>query len=161
VNFKNKAMRLSSPVFKEGEEIPTKYTCEGLDISPPLHIEDVPEGTLSLVLFLEDPDAPSVKPFVHWVVFNIPPDTKEFKEGEAPHEAVEGMNTTNAIGYMGPCPPSGTHRYQFKLYAVNKMLNMFDETDRKMVLREIEGSILAQASLTGVYQKQKTKKKSY
>lgn len=154
-------MKLSSPVFKEGEEIPKKYSCEGVDVSPPLSIEDVPDGTLSLVLLMEDPDAPSVKPFVHWVVFNIPPDTKEFKEGEAPYKSVEGMNTTNALGYMGPCPPSGTHRYEFKLYAVNKMLNLFDETDRKMVLREIEGCILAQTTLTGVYHKQKTKKKSY
>lgn len=109
-------MRLTSSAFGDGGRIPAKYTADGDDISPPLYIESVPERTKSLTLVVDDPDAP-VGTWDHWVIWNIPADTKEIKEGISP-EGISGRNGWGRLGYGGPAPPSGTHRYIFKLYAL-------------------------------------------
>lgn len=154
------AMTLTSPAFENGEQIPSKYTCEGEDISPPLAWEGVPEGTKSLVLILDDPDAPDPEApkmvWVHWVVYNIPPDIKNLPEnvsraGLAPGIAL-GMNDFKKTGYGGPCPPVGRHRYFHKLYALDTTLNL-EEAAKADVEDAMEGHVLARTELIGTYQK--------
>jgi Raf kinase inhibitor-like YbhB/YbcL family protein len=149
-------MKITSPAFKNGEQIPARYTCEGPNISPPLRFHDIPEAAVSLVLMVEDPDAPA-KPWVHWLVFNIPAQACGFDENSISKEAVQGICNGNTLGYEGPCPPEGQHDYLFKLYAVDKMLEIPNSPDRKAVLHAMEGHILAETILTGKYQKQKRK----
>ncbi len=110
-------MQITSSAFKDREAIPMNYTADGEDISPPLSIRDVPEGTKSLALIVDDPDAP-MGTWDHWIVFNIPSDTREIAEGSAP-EGIRGMNDFGKLEYGGPAPPSGTHRYKFKIYALD------------------------------------------
>jgi Raf kinase inhibitor-like YbhB/YbcL family protein len=145
-------MNITSPVFKNGERIPQKYTCEGLNVSPPLKFIDVPSSAMSLVLMVEDPDA-EARPWVHWLVFNIPPDASGFDEASFSKGSTLGLCNGNTFGYEGPCPPSGEHKYFFKLYALDKILNIPDESDRKKVLKEMEGYVLAEAELFGKYEK--------
>src|SRR5438034_496210 len=111
------AMTISSAAFRNNSPIPSKYSCEGDNISPPLFLKNVPSHAKSLTLLVEDPDAPTGL-WVHWVVINIPLSVRMFEEGKAPEGAVEGINSSDTKGYQGPCPPSGTHRYLFKLYAL-------------------------------------------
>lgn len=150
-------MEISSPVFSSGATIPQKFTCEGDNVSPPLNFKDVPEEAQSLALLMEDPDAPSVKPWVHWVVFNIPRDVKGFEEGSVSKGAIEGLSTGNTYGYQGPCPPQNEHRYFFKLYALDKKLDLPAESDRAALLRAMQGHVLKEVYLMGVYKKQKSK----
>jgi Raf kinase inhibitor-like YbhB/YbcL family protein len=145
-------MEIKSNAFKDGEKIPMKFTCEGPNISPPLAFSDVPEAAKSLVLMVEDPDA-EAKPWVHWMVFNIPPDAEGFDENSIAEGAQQGLCNGNTLGYEGPCPPE-KHTYLFKLYAVDKMLNSDPVPDRKKVLGEMEGHIIDQALLTGLYEKE-------
>lgn len=145
-------MRISSPAFNDGERVPVKYTCEGPNISPPLMFTDVPQHTKSLVLMVEDPDA-KAKPWVHWLVFNIPADAAGCPEGGTAPGSTEGLCNGNTFGYEGPCPPENEHTYLFKLYALDIRLDIPAESDRKAVLREMEGHIIAEAMLKGVYQK--------
>lgn len=154
------ALTLSSPVFETGDKIPSKYTCEGEDISPPLEISDVPDGTKSLALILDDPDAPDPaapkRVWVHWVVYDLPPATISLAEnagaGALPKDAVAGVNDKGQTTYHGPCPPIGRHRYFHKLYALDTML-----PDKAMTKAELEaamkGHVLGQAELLGTYQK--------
>src|SRR3990172_9922517 len=116
-------MKISSPVFEHNQTIPVKYTCDGVDVNPPLIISDIPEGTKSLALISDDPDAP-MGTWVHWTAWNISPESKEIAENSAPIGAVEGMTSFGDKGYGGPCPPSGTPRYFFKLYALDAMLDL-------------------------------------
>lgn len=153
-------MEIISPMFKNGETIPKKYTCEGPNISPPLNFTDVPSDAQSLVLMVEDPDA-EAKPWVHWLVFNIPSDAKGFEENSIAEGSTQGLCNGNTFGYEGPCPPDNEHEYLFKLYALNAVLNIPEATDRKGVLREIEGHVIAEAKLTGKYQKEKIKQKQF
>lgn len=144
---------LTSPVFKNGEAIPQKYSCDGEDISPPLHWDNVPAGTTSLALILDDPDAPRGT-WVHWVLYNIPPDTNDLPENVAPVDSLpgggsQGNNSWKRVGYGGPCPPGGTHRYFFKIYALDTLLNLDAGATKEDVLRAIEGHILAQGQLMG------------
>ena len=154
------AMTLTSPAFENGEQIPSKYTCEGENLSPPLAWEGVPEGTKSLVLILDDPDAPDPEApkmvWVHWVVYNIPPDIKNLPEnvsraGLAPGIAL-GMNDFKKTGYGGPCPPVGRHRYFHKLYALDTTLNL-EEATKADVEEAMQGHVLARTELIGTYKK--------
>lgn len=150
-------IRISSTVFKEGELIPKKYTCDGENISPPLAWTSVPSGTKSLALIADDPDAPRGT-WVHWVLFNIPADAKELSENIPPRSilnngARHGTNDFREIGYGGPCPPSGTHRYFFKLYALNAVLALESGATKAQVLKAMEGHILGEGQLMGKYKR--------
>ena len=144
-------IKIASTAFAEGEMIPKKYTCDGDDISPPLQISDVPENTKSLALIMDDPDAP-VGVWDHWIVFNIPASISQISEGEEP-QGTPGKNSWGRTGYGGPCPPSGTHRYFFKLYALDTMLDLEPGASKKKVLKAMEGHILAQGELMGKYKR--------
>ncbi len=142
---------LTSSAFAQGERIPTKYTCDGEDISPPLQWSNPPQGTQSFALIMDDPDAP-VGTWVHWVLFNLPADTQELPEQTTlPAGAQDGKNSWGRTGYGGPCPPSGTHRYFFKLYALDTTVNLTSNADKAQLLRAMEGHILAQAEVMGTY----------
>ena len=151
-------LSISSPAFQDGEKIPAKYTCQGQDISPPLKWNRVPNETQSLALILDDPDAPSGV-FTHWVIFNLPPDSRELPEAmpaasQLPSGALQGKNDFGKIGYGGPCPPPGyPHRYRFTLYALDRQLDLKAGSSKKQVLHTMEGHILAQVQLTGTYQR--------
>ncbi len=145
-------LTLSSPAFKHNEHIPSKFTCDGADVNPQLLIGNVPPGTKSLALIVDDPDAPRGT-WVHWVVWNIAPDSKEIKEGTVPAGAHQGMNDFRQLDYGGPCPPSGTHRYFFKIYALDSVLSLGANTSKANLERAMEGHILARAELVGLYQR--------
>jgi len=145
-------MQLKSKAFEDGGMIPVKFTCEGPNISPPLEFIDVPAEAKSLVLMIEDPDA-EAKPWVHWMVFNIPPDAKAFEENSIAPGAEQGLCNGNTLGYEGPCPPENEHTYVFKLYAVDKMLDTDPTPDRKKVLQQIQGHTIDEVVLEGRYQK--------
>ena len=147
-------MEIKSSVFRNGETIPRKYTCEGPNISPPLSFVDVPVNAQSLVLMVEDPDA-EAKPWVHWLVFNIPPNANGFPEGGIVNGATEGLCNGNTFGYEGPCPPENEHQYLFKLYALDTILPISDESDRKKVLNAMLGHVIEEAMLVGKYEKEK------
>ena len=150
-------INIESSAFKEGEMIPSKYTCDGVNISPPLKWRIPPEGTKSLVLISDDPDAP-MGTWVHWVVYNIPASVKELSEN-IPHSdildngATQGITDFRKIGYGGPCPPSGTHRYFFKLYALDTMLSLGPGAAKKQVVDAMEGHVLAEGQLMGKYKR--------
>lgn len=140
-------LQITSPAFEVNGEIPTKYTCDGADINPPLHIEGIPKETQSLVLIMDDPDAPGGT-WDHWIVWNIPPvDTIE--EDSVP--GTEGLNDFRRQAYGGPCPPSGTHRYFFKVYALDTTLDLPPTATKADVEQAMEGHILAQGELIGRY----------
>lgn len=151
----NKTMKITSPAFENNENIPSKYTCDGENASPPLEFSEIPENTKSLAFILDDPDAPVTGGFVHWVLWNISPETKSITEKSVPAEAVSGTNSSDKTGYIGPCPPSGTHHYQFKLYALDTALSLEPSATREDVEKAIEGHILDQALLVGLYQRQR------
>ena len=154
------AMTLTSPAFEQNGQIPSKYTCEGDDISPPLAWDVVPEGTKSLVLIINDPDAPDPKApqrvWVHWVVYNIPADVKGLPENASkaglPQGTVVGLNDFKTTGYGGPCPPIGRHRYFHKLYALDIALGLKGGT-QSQIEQAMKGHVLANAELIGTYQK--------
>ena len=148
-------IKVTSSAFAEGAMIPVKYTGDGADVSPPLSWSGAPEGTKSFALISDDPDAP-VGTWVHWVLFNIPPDVTELPENVPADEklasgAVHGKNDFRRLGYGGPMPPSGTHRYYFKLYALDALLELAHGAAKADLLRAIEGHILAQGQLMGKY----------
>jgi len=132
--------------------IPAKYCCDGADVSPPLSIEGAPKETKSLALIVDDPDAP-VGTWVHWVVWNIGVGTREIPENAVPQGAVEGMNDFRKRKYGGPCPPSGTHRYFFKLYALDAPLPLKPGAAKAQVEEAMKGHVLAQAELIGLYRR--------
>lgn len=142
-------MILESPAFSHNAGIPPKYTCDGENISPPLMIGEAPENTKSLLLICDDPDAPAGT-WVHWTLWNIPPTT-EIAENTVPAGATEGVTSFNTNGYGGPCPPSGTHRYFFKLYALDTILNLDQNTDHAQLQQAMQDHILATAEIIGLY----------
>lgn len=146
-------MKITSPAFQEGGNIPSKFTCDGGDTSPALHIADVPSGAKSLALVVDDPDAPSGL-FTHWMVWNISPQTATVGEGSAP-KGVQGANDFGKSGYGGPCPPSGTHRYYFKIFALDRELNLPAGARRGQLDAAMKGHVVAQGELMGRYSKQK------
>ncbi len=147
---------LISSVFEEGENIPERYTCEGTDVSPPLHWSVPPAGTRSYAIIADDPDAP-VGIWVHWVIYNLPIDLRGLSEGVPTDEqvldgALQGVNDFKRVGYGGPCPPPGkSHRYFFKLYALDKVLDLKPRATKAQVLDACKGHILAEAQLMGRY----------
>ncbi len=149
-------LELKSDAFKQGETIPRKYTCDGDDISPQLSWGQPPEGTKELVLICDDPDAP-VRTWDHWVLYGLAPDTVGLPEAvpttrEIERGGLQGKNSWGNIGYGGPCPPKGpAHRYFFKLYAIDKTLDLKPAATKKDVLKAMEGHILAQGELMGKY----------
>ena len=151
-------IKITSSAFEEGGMIPSKYTCDGADVSPPLRWEEIPGGTRSVALIGDDPDAP-MGTWVHWVLFNLPADTKELAENIPPEEtltngAKQGISDFGRIGYGGPCPPSGTHRYFFKIYALDIELDLESGANKHQLLMAMEGHILGQGQLIGKYKRQ-------
>jgi Raf kinase inhibitor-like YbhB/YbcL family protein len=142
-------LKLTSPVFENNGDIPSRYTCQGDNINPPLDIEGVPADAKSLVLIVDDPDAP-MGIWVHWVVWNIKP-TDKIKEDSAP--GVQGVNDFGKQDYGGPCPPSGKHRYFFKLYALDTELDLDEGAHKKDVEGAMKGHILDKAEIVGLYEK--------
>jgi Raf kinase inhibitor-like YbhB/YbcL family protein len=143
-------MILSSDAFAEGEAIPARHTCDGDDVSPPLTWRDPPAGTATFALIVDDPDAPAGT-WVHWVLFDLPASASEIPEGRTPRGAREGKNSWGRPGYGGPCPPSGTHRYFFKLYALDGALDLESGITAADLTRALEGHVLAEAVLMGRY----------
>jgi Raf kinase inhibitor-like YbhB/YbcL family protein len=154
------AMELNSDAFDAGASVPEKHTCDGEDLSPALAWSGTPEGTASFVLIMDDPDAPSGT-WVHWVLFNLPADGTTLEEGLPKTETVDGgvrqgacwgVNRFSRVGYHGPCPPPGqTHRYVFRLYALDTMLDLPGRSTQEAVLSAAEGHVLAEAELMGTY----------
>lgn len=150
-------IQLTSPAFKQGEPIPSKYTCDGANVSPALAWSNLPQGTKSLALICDDPDAPKGI-WVHWVIFNIPAKESGLPEAvpadtTLSNGATQGLNDFKLSGYGGPCPPSGRHRYFFKIYALGSVLKSGPETTKKDLLQAMEGHILGQGQLMGTYQR--------
>jgi len=148
-------IKITSPAFEEGGMIPEVYTCDGIDISPPLKWSSVLQGTKTLALICDDPDAP-VGTWVHWVIFNIPGDITELPENIPPEQelangGIQGMNDSRKIGYGGPCPPGGTHRYFFKIYALDTEVDLQPGATKSQLLNAMEGHILAKGQLMGTY----------
>jgi len=141
---------VSSPAFGHEAEIPAKYTCQGEEINPPLEINEIPHGTQSLALIMEDPDAPNGT-YDHWLVWNIPATTYIIHENSSP--GISGMNTGGKTGYHGPCPPNGSHRYYFHVYALDRELGLAAGESKHALLQDMEGHILAKGSLMGTYEK--------
>jgi Raf kinase inhibitor-like YbhB/YbcL family protein len=144
--------RLTSPAFGDRQRIPEKYTCDGKDVNPPLAMENAPAGTKSLALVLEDPNAPHGL-FIHWTLWNINPRLNSIDEQAEPSESVCGKNSWGHNRYGGPCPPSGTHRYEFRLYALDTTLHLPGSANREQLGDAMDGHILAVAQLTGLYSK--------
>jgi Raf kinase inhibitor-like YbhB/YbcL family protein len=150
-------MNIMSPAFVHGDPIPMKYSCDGQDISPALAWSNVPNGTRSLALIMEDPDAP-MGLWVHWVLFNIPPDTTGLPEGttekDLPPGTAQGTNSWKKTGYGGPCPPDREHRYYFRLFALDRSLDKLgDRATREALLQAMQGHILESAELMGRYER--------
>ena len=154
-------MRLSSSAFAANAEIPAQFTCQGTDRSPPLSFAEIPAGTKSLALIVDDPDAPDPAApkmtWVHWVLYNIPPKATGLGEAVALHElplgTLEGLNDWKRTGYRGPCPPVGRHRYVHKLYALDTVLPDLHKPSKAVLEKAMHGHVLAHADLVGVYQK--------
>ena len=151
---------ITSSAFNHGQEIPEVYTCDGKDISPPLQWSDIPAAAQSLVLIVDDPDAPDPAApkmtWVHWVLYNLPPGSEGLPEAiqdnELPSKSLQGTNNWDRTGYGGPCPPIGRHRYFFKLYALDKVLPDLGSPDKDRLLENMQGHVLAEAVLMGTYQ---------
>jgi len=151
------AIKVVSSAFQEGGMIPADYTCDGKDISPPLSWSGVPEQAVTLALICDDPDAP-LGTWVHWVLYNLPASVRELPAGVPPDErlangALQGRNDFRRLGYGGPCPPGGTHRYYFKLCALDKALDLKPGATKKELLKAMEGHILAEGQLMGRYKR--------
>ena len=150
-------MEIKSSAFGSCEMIPVKYTCDGADFSPPLEWAGSPAGTRSFALIFDDPDAP-MGTWVHWVIYDIPPSSTLLVEGitrekDLPGGGTQGINDFRKIGYGGPCPPGGTHRYFFKLYALNTELGLKPGITKDQLLKAMRGHILAEAQIMGTYKR--------
>ena len=146
-------MKITSSAFQESANIPRQFTCDGSDTSPPLQIADIPSGAKSLALIVDDPDAPNGL-FTHWMVWNIPPQAGAIAEGSTP-KGVQGTNDFGKSGYGGPCPPSGAHRYYFKVFALDRELDLPFGAKRGQVDAAMKGHIVAQGELMGRYSRKK------
>ena len=157
------AMTITSPVFRHEGAIPARYTCEGDDVSPPLAVGGIPSAAKSLALIVDDPDAPDPaapkRVWVHWVMYNLPPTTKELPEGvradALPAGTRVGKNDWGNAEYGGPCPPIGRHRYFYKLYALDTVLAELNQPNKAALEKAMQGHIIGEATLMGTYQKAK------
>ncbi|MGB9770444.1 MAG: YbhB/YbcL family Raf kinase inhibitor-like protein [Candidatus Kapaibacteriota bacterium] len=152
-------VQIFSSAFENAGFIPRKYTCDGENVSPPLNWKNLPPGTKSLAIINDDPDAP-MGTWVHWVIYNIPATSSGLPENVKPQEklpdgTLQGKNSWGRIGYGGPCPPSGTHRYYFKIYALDKMLDLKPGATKEQVLKAMQGHILAEGAFYGKYSRQR------
>ena len=155
------SLKLTSPAFEHDAPIPARHTCDGADVSAPLQWSGLPPGARSLVLIVDDPDAPDPaapqRTWVHWVLYNLPVDTQGLPEGASaqslPSGAREGLNDWNRTGYRGPCPPIGRHRYFHKLYALDTVLPNLDRPSKAELLAAMEGHVLEQAQLVATYER--------
>jgi hypothetical protein len=159
MEYASSVLQLSSAAFQNSEAIPVQYTCDGANSSPPLSWSEGPEGTRTFALIVEDPDAPRGV-FTHWVVFDLPAnvthlDEKQPAKRALPNGGKQGMNDFGKLGYGGPCPPSGTHRYFFKLYALDTDVKLGATADKGQLLKAMEGHILGQSQLMGTYTRHK------
>jgi Raf kinase inhibitor-like YbhB/YbcL family protein len=150
-------IKITSSAFSEGDMIPKRYTCDSEDVSPDLAWSGIPQGTKSIALICDDPDAP-MGTWVHWVLFNLPAESTELpaaipSDKTLSNGAVHGKNDFGRLGYGGPCPPGGTHRYYFKLYALDTQLNLASGITKNQLLDAMEGHILAQGQLMGKYKR--------
>ncbi len=145
-------LKITSPAFAHNSTIPAAFTCDGADSTPPLAIGGVPAKAKSLALIMDDPDAP-VGTWVHWVAWNITPQITEIRENSVPAGAVQGRNSWGRNNYGGPCPPSGTHRYFFKFYALDTTLSLTSAATKAEMIKAMEGHILAQGELIGLYKR--------
>lgn len=145
-------MKLTSPNFNDNENIPTKYTCQGESINPQLDIAEAPFETKSLVLIMNDYDAPSGN-FVHWTMWNMLPTTTSIEEGKVPIESIQGITSAETNVYVGPCPNSGKHNYVFELSALDCDLDLPANTNESCLRQEMSGHILQHSTLTGSYEK--------
>jgi Raf kinase inhibitor-like YbhB/YbcL family protein len=145
-----KKLSVMSPTFENNQLIPAKYTCDGDNVNPPLAIDGVPEGTKTLALIVDDPDAP-MGTWDHWIVWNIPATTSKIAENTVP--GTEGMNDSKRRCYGGPCPPSGTHRYFFKVYALDVKLDLSSTARKRDVEKAMQGHVLAKGELVGLYRR--------
>ena len=145
-------MKLTSSAFENNQYIPSQYTCDGINVNPQLSIINAPENAKSSVLIVDDPDATNGD-WVHWTIFNIPSDVKEIRKNSVPKGSIEGKTDFKKPGYGGPCPSFGIHRYQFKLYALDQMLNFDSAVEKKEIERSMEGHILAESLLVGLYKR--------
>lgn len=145
-------MKISSSAFQNNSAIPAKYTCDGMDINPPLKFEGVQSGAKSLALIVDDPDAPRGT-WVHWVVWNIDPKTTEIKENSVPPGAEQGVTDFKRNDYGGPCPPSGTHRYFFKLYALDSLLALPVRSDKAALEKTMQRHVVDKAEIVGLYRR--------
>jgi hypothetical protein len=152
-NQTEKQMTISSSAFNNNSNIPAKYTCDGENINPPLQFDNVPESAHSLVLIVDDPDAASGT-WVHWTVWNIDPKIKEIKGKSVPAGSVQGATSSGSFGYGGPCPPTGIHRYFFKLYALDAKIDLSSDAKVGDLMRTINGLIIDEAELIGLYSRQ-------
>jgi Raf kinase inhibitor-like YbhB/YbcL family protein len=146
----NNMIGVTSFVFSEGEMIPKKYTCDGSNAIPPLGLSGILEGAKSLAIIVDDPDAPTGN-FNHWVIWNIDPKTPKIDEGSVPVGAIQGMNSAGKNSYVGPCPPSGTHRYYFKVYALDQTLDLGSSAKKDDLEKAVENHIIGQGQLMGKY----------
>jgi Raf kinase inhibitor-like YbhB/YbcL family protein len=156
------SMKITSTAFADGAAIPARHTGDGQDVSPPLQWSDLPTGTAELALICDDPDAPRPEPWVHWVIYKIPASATGLPEGVPPSEklaspagAVQGLNTWPVVGYRGPAPPRGhgTHHYHFRLYALDRALELQPRLTKEQLLKAMKGHVLAEAELVGTYQR--------
>ncbi|OGG05986.1 hypothetical protein A3D05_03370 [Candidatus Gottesmanbacteria bacterium RIFCSPHIGHO2_02_FULL_40_24] len=146
-------MNIKSSVFENNEYIPRKYTCDGENINPPLTLAEIPDNTKSLVLIVNDPDAPSGD-FIHWVVYNIAPDELEVNENSVPAGGVGGMNDSGNSGYAGPCPPPASpHRYFFRVFALDSVINLDKGARISEIKEKMDGRVIASAELLGLYKR--------
>lgn len=149
-------MKVTSSAFDDYAGIPIRYTCEGEDVSPPLEITNIPEEARTLAIIMHDSDAPVAGGWTHWVLFNVRADFKvEIPERKIPEEAVEGTTSFGRSGYGGPCPPSGTHHYEFRVYALDSEIPLDERATKNDLEHFMEGHVLAVSILMGLYQKQK------
>lgn len=148
------ALQITSSVFKNGEMIPSKYTCDGANSSPPLQWHDAPSGTQSFALIVDDPDAPAGT-WDHWLLFNIPPQVTAIAEDEKVFGSEPGKNSWGHTNYGGPCPPQGIHRYYFKLYALDTKLSLPSSSTKATIEDAMKNHILAKAELLGKYERHK------
>jgi Raf kinase inhibitor-like YbhB/YbcL family protein len=144
------SMRVTSPAFSMNQPIPAQFSCDGQNVNPPLAFDGVPEGAKSLVLIVDDPDAPA-KVWVHWTLWNLDPKTKEIRQDSVPEGATQGRTDFGRSSWGGPCPPGGTHRYRFKLYALGARLKLAEGASERELVKAMEGKILDQAELVGTY----------
>lgn len=142
-------LKISSPAFDEGQLIPAKYTCDGMNVNPPIDIKNIPAETKSLALVVDDPDAPG-QTWVHWLAWNIPV-SNQIKENQQP--GIEGLNDFHQLKYGGPCPPSGTHRYFFKVYALNTVLLLPVKSTKKQLEKVMNDHIIGYGELIGLYKR--------